>query len=186
MNCSIQGMVDVSGDDEGGSSASYWYESADPAVAMLSALRIFQASDQEMRRRMSAGMEMNRTDLVALRHVIAHELDEDPVTPMGLAQHLGISGASTSKLLDRLTASGHLERVPHPSDRRSRVIVATDHAHSQVRERLSAMHERMLEIAYDVPGESRQAVIEFLLAMAHHLDSEATPEGLTPHDHRAE
>lgn len=151
-------------------------------MALLSAVRSFRVADTELRRRMSAEMDMNVTDLAALRHVIAHELAEDPATPLALAEHLHISGASTSKLLDRLTASGHLARIPHPHDGRSRIVVATDHAHAQVRERLTRMHERMLDIAHEVPLESRRAVVDFLLSMAEHLETEATPEKLTPRD----
>lgn len=158
----------------------YWYGDADPAVELLAATRRFRSADHEMRRRMSAGMGMNMTDLAALRCVIAHELAGDPVTPLRLAQQLEISGASTSKLLDRLTVSGHLQRIPHPRDGRSRIVVATDHAHSQVRERLSGMHEQMLEIARAVPASARQATIDFLLAMADHLGTEAPPPELTP------
>ena len=159
---------------------AYWYGGDDSAVALLSALRSFRMADQDLRRRMSEGMDMNTTDLAALRFVIARELGGEPVTPRGLAEHLHISGPSISKLLDRLTASGHLRRAPHPVDGRSRIVFATDHAHSQVRERLSRMHERMLEIARQVPEESRTAAIAFLEAMAAHLDSEAVPAQLTP------
>lgn len=172
-------MVKSAGEESRVLHGSYWYDSGDSAVDLLSALRGFRAADHELRRRMSAGMEMNTTDLSALRYVIAHELGDDPATPQALARNLGISGASTSKLLDRLTESGHLQRVPHPRDGRSRVVVATDHAHAQVRERLGRMHERMLEIAHEVPAAARPAAIEFLRAMARHLDTEAPPEELT-------
>lgn len=150
----------------------YWYPEADSATALLSALRRFRAADHDMRRRMSSDMDMNTTDLAALRHVITHELRGDPITPVRLAQLLDISGASTSKLLDRLTASGHLARAPHPRDRRSRIVVATDAGHAEVRERLGRMHRRMLEIAQDVPEPARRAAADFLLAMAEHLETE--------------
>ena len=163
-----------------GRGSTYWYDGDDSAVALLSALRSFRMADQELRRRMSQGMDMNTTDLSALRFVIAHELRGEPVTPRGLAEHLHISGPSVSKLLDRLTASGHLRRAPHPLDGRSRIVEATDHAHSKVRERLSRMHERMLEIAQQVPEESRIAAIAFLHAMGEQLDAEAAPPQLTP------
>ncbi|GAA1312526.1 MarR family winged helix-turn-helix transcriptional regulator [Brachybacterium tyrofermentans] len=172
-------MVESVGETSGSSGGSYWYDGGDSGVDLLSALREFRTADHDMRRRMSADMEMNTTDLSALRYVIAHEVGEDPATPQALARNLGISGASTSKLLDRLTGSGHLERVPHPRDGRSRVVVATDHAHTQVRERLAGMHERMLEIAHLVPPSARPAAIEFLRAMARHLETEAPPEELT-------
>ncbi|HEX7350799.1 MarR family winged helix-turn-helix transcriptional regulator [Brachybacterium sp.] len=175
-------MTEAPRPEDANTAPSYWYEGDDSAVELLSAVRRFRRADQEMRRRVSAGMEMNTTDLAALHFVIAHELAEDPATPLRLAQHLEISGASISKLLDRLTASGHLERAPHPSDRRSRIVVATDHARSQVRERLSGMHERMLEIARDVPSPARRAAIDFLLSLADHLDTEAPPPKLTPRE----
>ncbi|ATG50161.1 MarR family transcriptional regulator [Brachybacterium vulturis] len=173
-------MTEAPQRDDVGDAHTYWYGDADSAVELLSATRRFRRADHEMRRRMSAGMGMNMTDLAALRCVIAHELAGDPVTPLRLAQQLEISGASTSKLLDRLTASGHLERAPHPRDGRSRIVVATDHAHSQVRERLSGMHEQMLEIARAVPASARPAAIDFLQAMADHLETEAPPQELTP------
>ncbi|WP_422116465.1 MarR family winged helix-turn-helix transcriptional regulator [Brachybacterium sp. UNK5269] len=164
----------------GNAAGPYWYEDHDSAVALLSALRILSAADQDLRRRMSAAMDMNTTDLAALRFVIAGERSPEPVTAVRLAQHLRISGASTSKLLDRLAASGHLRRAPHPRDRRSRIIVATDHAHAEVRERLSGMHAQMLEIARQVPAGTRAATVDFLLAMARHFDTEAPPKELTP------
>ncbi|WP_394216541.1 MarR family winged helix-turn-helix transcriptional regulator [Brachybacterium vulturis] len=173
-------MTEAPERDEASDAHSYWYGDADPAVELLAATRRFRSADHEMRRRMSAGMDMNTTDLAALRCVIAHELAGDPVTPLRLAQQLEISGASTSKLLDRLAVSGHLERAPHPRDGRSRIVVATDHAHLQLRERLSGMHEQMLEIARAVPESARRATIDFLLAMADHLETEAPPQELTP------
>lgn len=175
-------MTDTPTGPDVGQSSRYWFDGDDSAVTLLSALRVFRAADQELRRRISEGMDMNTTDLAALRFVIAHELSEDPVTPLRLAESLRISGASTSKLLDRLTVSGHLLRVPHPEDGRSRIVIATDHAHSQVRERLGRMHERMLEIAQQVPVPARAAATAFLLAMAEQLDAEAAPPQLTPQE----
>ena len=158
---------------------NYWYADNDSVVQILHALRRFRRSDQEMRRRMSADMDMNETDMQALQIVIAAEGSGRLVTPRELSSSLGISTASTTKLLDRLTASGHLERHPHPSDRRALVITATDHAHNQIRERLERMHTAMREIAANVPDTSRKAVADFLQQMASLLDGEAPPP-LTP------
>jgi DNA-binding MarR family transcriptional regulator len=160
--------------------SSYWYDDTDPAVEILLALRAFRSADHGMRRRLVAGMGMNATDLAALRHVIAREAADDPATPRTVAQQLGISTASTTKLLNRLTDSGHLAREPHPRDRRSVTVRATAHAHEQIRERMTAVHGHMLEIARDVPADCRTAVVEFLLAMARQLDAEQTAAPLGP------
>lgn len=158
----------------------YWYPEHDSAIDLLAALRTYQAAHGDMRRRTSAGMDMNMTDLDALRHVIAHERHEEPLTPLGLARLLRISGASSSKLLDRLTASGHLQRVPNPDDRRSSVVVATDHGHTQVRERLDGLHARMREAAEQVPEEVRGEVAAFLRRIAAVLDAESTSDAPLP------
>lgn len=162
------------------SAPPYWYPDDEHVVPMLEALRAFRRADQEMRTRISAGMQMNLTDIQALQLVIAAENRGDAITPRALARELHISTASTTKLLDRLTASGHLERRPHPRDRRSLVVFATEHAHLEVRERLTAMHARMAEIAGDVPAHARPAVVHFLRAMADQLDREGEVAPLRP------
>lgn len=153
---------------------SYWFDESDAeARSILEALRAFRRADEAMRRRAGRDMKMNLTDLRALQHVIACEGRGEPATPRGLAEYLTISTASTTKLLDRLVASGHLERRPHPSDRRSVVVVASDAAHAEVRERLATVHARMIEIARAVPARSRPAVRDFLLAMAAEAERES-------------
>ena len=162
---------------------NYWYADNDSVVQILHALRQFRRSDNDMRRRMSADMDMNETDLQALQIVIAAEKTGRNVTPRDLSAALRISTASTTKLLDRLTASGHLERHPHPSDRRALVITATNHAHNEIRERLERMHAGMREVAAAVPPTSRAAVADFLVRMAALLDSEGgTALSPRPHD----
>lgn len=155
-----------------GEHQNYWYADNDSVVAILHALRRFRRSDQSMRRRMSADMDMNETDMQALQIVVAAEGSRRVVTPRDLSVALGISTASTTKLLDRLTASGHLERHPHPSDRRALVITATPHAHNEIRDRLDRMHTAMREIAESVPAPSRAAVADFLVRISEHLETE--------------
>ncbi|WP_156249974.1 MarR family winged helix-turn-helix transcriptional regulator [Pseudactinotalea terrae] len=166
--------------DIGTSGEGYWYDHADSITGVLTALREFRRAEQALRRRLSTEMGMNVTDLQALQHLIAAERDGLALTPRDLTAHLRISTASTTKLLDRLVASGHLARQPHPHDRRSVVIVPTEHAHEQVRERLTGMHERMREIAERVPPQARGPLVAFLREMAAHLESEASPPSLTP------
>lgn len=154
--------------------------SPDPEVAhLLRALADFTAANQGMRRRLSAEMKMNLTDVQALRHVIRAEQREGCTTPRSLALYLGISTAATTKLVDRLTDSGHLVRNRHPSDRRSVVITATPHARAQVRERLRHMHDRMRRVAEAVPERSRPDLITFLAGMTEQMTLDGAP-ALTP------
>ncbi|NUL45757.1 MarR family transcriptional regulator [Cellulosimicrobium funkei] len=139
-------------------------------MGLLQALRRFRRADQRMRRRMSADMDLNATDVEALRHLVAMTAAGQSVTARGLATHLDILTASTAKLLNRLTESGHVQRHPHPDDRRSVFVTASGHAHAEIREWLTDMHQRMLEVAHGVPEESRQAITDFLESMADCLD----------------
>lgn len=153
-------------------SSDYWYDDTDPAVALLRSVRHFRQADQHMRRRMNADMDLNPTDTDALRHIIAAESVGEPLTARKLADALHISTAATAKLLNRLTLSGHVVRTTHPRDRRAVTVTATDATHSEVSDRLSAMHSRMLAVARAVPAEDRRPVIDFLESLAAAIDPE--------------
>ncbi|MGO1317258.1 MAG: MarR family winged helix-turn-helix transcriptional regulator [Cellulomonadaceae bacterium] len=155
----------------------YWYD--DDVVDLLEAVRRFRRSDQEMRRRMAAQMGMNVADMRALQLVIAAERSAATVTPTDISVELGVSTAATTKLLDRLTASGHLVREPHPTDRRALTLRATAHAHEE-RDRLGPMHAAMADAARAVPVGERATVIGFLEAMADCLDDSVDVAPLTP------
>jgi DNA-binding MarR family transcriptional regulator len=95
-------------------------------LGVLEAVRAFSDAMDRMYGEIKGDMEMNTTDLAALRMLVVREQRSTDVSPRDLARHLRISTASTSKLLDRLSASGHVERRPHPRDRRARIVVLTD------------------------------------------------------------
>lgn len=100
------------------------------------------------------GNEQNRHASTPSGHCSA--ATRSPLAPRELADELDISTASTTKLLDRLERSGHLTRVPHPADRRSVTIQATDHAHTEVKDRLAPMHRDMEEIIYEFTPENNE------------------------------
>ena len=50
------------------------------------------------------------------------------VTPSELAAHLGISRSSVTKLVGRLRRAGLVTQRPHPSDRRSKLVLPADGA----------------------------------------------------------
>jgi DNA-binding MarR family transcriptional regulator len=79
----------------------------------------------------AAGREaaVHRTDLAALGLIMDREdTGGDPATPGWLSQSMQLSAPATSALLDRLEQHGHVERHPHPHDRRSVQVTVTDHA----------------------------------------------------------
>ncbi|WP_019137272.1 MarR family winged helix-turn-helix transcriptional regulator [Cellulomonas massiliensis] len=155
---------------------SYWYAD-DPSVTdVLEAVRRLRRADEAMRRRTSAGMGMNVRDLAALQVVVAGERAGRAVHPHDVAHRLGITTASTVKLVDRLVAAGHLRREQDPDDRRAVRLVATPHAHDEIRERLTPMHAGMADAARAVPAEARRPLVAYLHALADVFDDVAVPE----------
>ncbi|GAA3883752.1 MarR family transcriptional regulator [Leifsonia kafniensis] len=156
-------------------SGSYWFEDdADDvsrAILVLQSLRRFKAADTAMRHHTQSEMDMNETDLLALRYLIAAESRGDDVGPKELAVALEISTAATAKVLARLVKSGHIRRETHPTDRRSQLLYATPDAQSEVRKTLGAMHERMLSVAQDFSAGEQQAIIRFLDNMSSSVHS---------------
>ena len=123
-----------------------------------------------MRRRTRESMKMGEADLRALRFLLRTEAEGRLATPNDLAVLLGIKSSSITIMLDRLTASGHVRRAPHPTDRRSIVITATPGADEDVRETLGDMHRRLLAVAAALDEHEAVVVTEFLGRLTASLD----------------
>jgi DNA-binding MarR family transcriptional regulator len=139
---------------------------------LLQAVRDLVRVDREMRRAASRRMGVGETDMRALRFVMAAAQRGAGATPHELADHLGISTAATTVLLDRLVRAGHVERVPHPSDGRAKLVVPTPHAFEETRSELRGAHDRMREIAAAVPRDARPALLSFLHALTELMREE--------------
>ena len=87
---------------------------------------------------------------------------ERQVSPSEITRYLGVSTASTTAIIDRLEKSGHVTRIPHPTDRRSIHIVATAASDEEVRATLGAMHTRMMSAVVDMTPEESAAVVACL------------------------
>jgi DNA-binding MarR family transcriptional regulator len=150
-------------------SSNFWYSDepdARDAVAVLQALRKLRVAENGMRSRSQQAMGMGENDIAAVRHVIRGRQSGVFVSPKDLAESLHISSASTTTLIDRLEKSGHIERQPHPTDRRALILVPTPSADRDVRAALSVSHERMLAVAESLTAAERGVVVGFLERMA--------------------
>ncbi|KAA1027043.1 MarR family transcriptional regulator [Pseudonocardia sp. EV170527-09] len=83
---------------------------AGPTVALEAVAR----ATHEFTGRQARRAGLHPTDLWALRLLDVH----GSLGPTELARRLDLRPASTTALIDRLEAAGHLERVPDPHDRR--------------------------------------------------------------------
>lgn len=129
---------------------------------LLAGLQRWREAEQRVGFRARSEMDLNESDMRALRYLVAAKNRQRVVTAGDLAEHLHISTASTTKLLDRLAAAGHIERTPHPADRRALAVRITDATHDTVRERLGRSHAHRFEAAARLTPDERETVIRFL------------------------
>lgn len=141
-------------------------------LQLLQAVRAFSDAMDRMNGGMKGDMEMNATDLATLRMLIMREQRGESVSPHDVARHLRISTASTTKLLDRLSVSGHLERRPHPRDRRARVIVLTDESRQTFYRHFGERLKDMRGIADKYTDDELRLLTRFLGELGQVLDPE--------------
>lgn len=161
-------MVDRSAEHHpDGLSSGYWYpdEGTASSVDVLNLLRRYRAAEASMRRRTRSTMGMGETDLIALRFLLREQGEGRSVLQRDLVRTLGVSSPSVTALVDRLVASGHVTRQPHPTDRRAVVVVPTVDSDSEVRATLGAMHQRMIAAVDELDGAELEAVARFLSSM---------------------
>ncbi|HEX9088004.1 MAG TPA: MarR family transcriptional regulator [Arthrobacter sp.] len=151
------------------SGSGYWYgpdDRIDPPAAVLQALRDYRTVEVARRRSTRDSMGMGETDLLALRYLLRAQAGGERVGPKDLSRALGITTASTTSLIDRLVSSGHVRREPHPTDRRSLLIVPTVATDAEVRATLGDMHRRMMAVAEGLSAEEARTVVSFLRRMS--------------------
>ncbi|MFG6401788.1 MULTISPECIES: MarR family winged helix-turn-helix transcriptional regulator [unclassified Microbacterium] len=142
----------------------------DPVGDVLKAVRALSDSLDRMHGGMKDAMDMNASDLAALRMLIVREHRGESVSPHDLARHLRISTASTTKLLDRLEASGHIERGPHPHDRRARVVTLTDASRHEFIQYFGEHLGTMRDVAESYSAADLVTITRFLDDLGEALD----------------
>jgi DNA-binding MarR family transcriptional regulator len=135
----------------------------DQCVRVMEALREWQEAARALSEASKRYMRLNESDMRAIRMIIRAQ--GRPVTPKDIASEVGISSASTTKLVDRLVAGGHLVRTPHPSDRRTTCIEVTEPTRLSARETIGRQHARRFAAAAVLVPEERETVIRFLSAL---------------------
>ncbi|WP_261166332.1 MarR family winged helix-turn-helix transcriptional regulator [Microbacterium sp. Marseille-Q6965] len=147
-------------------------------AALMTAVASLRAAEQRLTEASRRYMRLGDTDMRALHFLIVSGNRGAVVTPGALSQHLGITTAATTKLLDRLEAAEHITRTPHPTDRRALAIEITPRTREAAMQSVGRQQaQRFLAAARLTPAE-REVVIRFLHDMAAMIDpgeDEAAP-----------
>lgn len=128
----------------------------------LVAMRSFTDSMDRLHGVLRSDMDMNGSDLAALRMLIVREQRGEWVSPHEIAKHLAISTASTTKLLDRLTERGHIERQPHPADRRARIVALTDRARTDFTRHLGLRMAKLRDVMDAYSDDELRVIARFM------------------------
>jgi DNA-binding MarR family transcriptional regulator len=114
-------------------------------------------------------MKLSAQDMRALHYLIVAKNRGELVTPGMLAAHLGISAASTTKLLNRLERGAHIVRSVHPVDRRAFAIEVTPETEAAAMRTVGRQHSGRFTAAARLTADERDVVIRFLHDMTDGL-----------------
>lgn len=146
---------------------------APAAVAQINDLMAALVALREAEQRLSEAsltyMRLNQTDMRALHFLIVAGHRGTITTPGALAEHLRISTASVTKMLDRLERGGHITRAPHPTDRRALAISITPETREAAMNTVGRQQAKRFHAAARLTSDERAVVIRFLEDMTREI-----------------
>lgn len=136
---------------------------------LMTTLAALRDAEQHLSDASRRYMKLGETDMRALHYLIVCGHQGIIATPGGIAQHLDISSASTTKLLDRLERAGHIVRSPHPSDRRALTISITSETRDAAMDTVGRQQSKRFHAAARLSPDEREVVIRFLRDMTQEI-----------------
>lgn len=147
------------------------------------ALRELLRAAGDTRGALARRLGIGTTDAAAIDHLVS---SPEALGPVELGNRLGIRSASATTLVDRLVQAGHVERTPHPCDRRRLALQVTEHAVDEVRTALRPMLTGVEEAAGRLTPEQATATAAFLREVAEVMREyvATAPDDPAPPRHR--
>ncbi|HTT07679.1 MAG TPA: MarR family transcriptional regulator [Gammaproteobacteria bacterium] len=95
----------------------------------------------------------------------------DGLTQTELAGRIGIEGPTLVRLLDRLTASGHIERRGLPHDRRCKTVHLSRKARGLLKKMIAVADSLREELLQDIPQRELETGGRLLLKLKKRLEA---------------
>jgi len=106
---------------------------------------------------------LKQTDLSLLQaYALAHLVFKGPLKMSDLCEHMQVSPAAASQLIDRLEKLEMVERISDPDDRRVRKIIVLDKGKNFVQENFRFSQRWISEIPAEITTEQAAQVTEVL------------------------
>jgi|SRR5690625_667433 len=145
---------------------AYTPEDIDQIVAVMEAMRRWRVIERSLNDASRKYMNLSENDMRAVRYIIAMQRHGTLATASDIARHLNITAASVSKMVDRLVAGNHIERLPHPQDRRSTALQVTAETQATARQSVGQQHSQRFHVIGSLTPDERSAVIKFFDAFS--------------------
>ncbi|MCF6378396.1 MarR family transcriptional regulator [Nocardioides KLBMP 9356] len=116
-----------------------------------------------------AGMSL--TELATLEH-----LTREQIGPAEVARRLEVSTAAATGIVDRLVSHGHVERQPHPDDRRRTQLVLTASGRREVVGQLLPMFVALDRLDGQFTDEEKAVVERYLRGATEAFEQVTGPE----------
>lgn len=136
---------------------------------LMKALSRLRAAEQSLSEASERYMKLNKQDMRALHYLIVAANRKEVATPGMLANHLKISAASTTKLLNRLEQGEHVTRRVHPTDRRAFAIEVTPKTRASAMQTVGRKQANRFHAAARLTARERDVVISFLEDMTREI-----------------
>lgn len=139
-------------------------------MALTNSLAQLREAERKLSESSRSVMNLSAQEMRALQFLVVSLRRGEIVTPSTLASHLGISPASTTKLLNRLERGHLISRVLHPSDRRALKIEVSPQAQALTQRSVGRQQARRFHAAVRLTSAERAVVTKFLDALTRGID----------------
>lgn len=144
----------------------------DAATAAARAVERLRLAEARLARRRQAQCGPSETARAATRYILEKSDAGEHVTPTQIADHLGISAASVTSILDRLHSGGLISFQRNPDDGRSKRVVPVDR--SADLEDIDPLAARIRDLASRLGAQEAEHLARFLEEIADEVDEECT------------
>lgn len=120
--------------------------------------------ENAMHRSIHAFIRRNRESALSLSQVnsMFRLYHHGPCQVNDLANHLGITTAAVSQLLDNLVKAGLIQRTEDPNDRRVKLIALTEQGQNTVEESKRARHAWLVDLAREFTDDEKENLLPAL------------------------
>jgi DNA-binding MarR family transcriptional regulator len=141
-------------------------DATDEMVAILRTFQTMQSNNARVSAAVAASLGIGPTDLRALLFLASR----DGVTPKQMGDFMGLTSGAITNLVDRVVAAALVERVAHPRDRRSVMLVLAPGGEAAAAKVTEIYRAAFAEVV--APGEYRSLAHTFQ-ALSDSLDRTA-------------